>query len=299
MATRETKLEIWSELVSFLGNAYAAAGVMGNLQAESGLNPVNLQNSYERSLGMTDQEYTKAVDSNKYMHFADDNAGYGLAQWTYRTRKQNMLAAAKVLGVSIGSLQFQLYFICRELENYSIVMRKLMAATSVRDASDVFLLMYEKPSNTTEENQRKRAELGQIFYDELAAEPIKEYTSNYYRVLKRGSIGNDVRVLQQNLMELGYSLPKDGADGKYGSETERAVTEFQLDCQLVADGIAGSITQDLVVAALFAQKEDDSVSPEIPQPLYTVTISHLDEETAAKLFAEYERFPVVLEEEKP
>jgi hypothetical protein len=35
---------------------------MGNLYAESGLKPINLQNTYEKSLGYTDAEYTAAVD---------------------------------------------------------------------------------------------------------------------------------------------------------------------------------------------------------------------------------------------
>ena len=39
------------------------AGLMGNLYAESGLNPQNLQNTYEKRLGFTDASYTAAVDS--------------------------------------------------------------------------------------------------------------------------------------------------------------------------------------------------------------------------------------------
>ena len=35
-------------------NAYAIAGLMGNLYAESALNPRNLQNSYEKKLNMSD-----------------------------------------------------------------------------------------------------------------------------------------------------------------------------------------------------------------------------------------------------
>jgi len=52
---------------------------MGNLYAESGLNPKNLQTSFEKSLGMTDEEYTKKVDAGAHPNFATDGAGYGLA----------------------------------------------------------------------------------------------------------------------------------------------------------------------------------------------------------------------------
>ena len=69
-------------------NEYGIAGLMANLFAESALNPKNLQNSYEKSLGYTDETYTAAVDSGKYTNFVHDSAGYGLAQWTYWSRKQ-------------------------------------------------------------------------------------------------------------------------------------------------------------------------------------------------------------------
>ena len=57
---------IWQYLQSRLNNPYGTAGLMGNLYAESALNPQNLQNSFEKSLGYTDQEYTKAVNNGTY-----------------------------------------------------------------------------------------------------------------------------------------------------------------------------------------------------------------------------------------
>ena len=56
------------------------AGLMNNLYAENGLSPVNLQNSYEKKLGMTDSQYTQAVDNCSYSNFVKDSAGYDLAQ---------------------------------------------------------------------------------------------------------------------------------------------------------------------------------------------------------------------------
>lgn len=54
---------------------------------------------------------------------------------------------------------------------------------------------------------------------------------------------NDVKALQQALMALGYSLPKYGADGKWGSETLKALKKFQKDNGLKADGIVGKNTK--------------------------------------------------------
>lgn len=54
---------------------------------------------------------------------------------------------------------------------------------------------------------------------------------------------NNVKALQQALMALGYSLPKYGADGKWGSETLRALKKFQKDNGLKVDGIVGKNTK--------------------------------------------------------
>jgi len=76
MVNKET---IWQFLKSAgLSNA-GAAGLMGNLEAESGFNPKNLEDSFEEKLGFTDETYTTAVDEGEYDHFSNDGAGYGLA----------------------------------------------------------------------------------------------------------------------------------------------------------------------------------------------------------------------------
>lgn len=59
---------------------------------------------------------------------------------------------------------------------------------------------------------------------------------------KKNSASN-VKALQQALMALGYSLPKYGADGKWGSETLNALKKFQKDNGLTADGIVGKNTK--------------------------------------------------------
>lgn len=57
---------IWNFLLGKIGNEYGVAGMMGNLYAESGLRPDNLQNAYEKRLGYTDASYTAAVDNGTY-----------------------------------------------------------------------------------------------------------------------------------------------------------------------------------------------------------------------------------------
>ena len=140
----------------------AAFGLMGNLQAESGLNPWNLQNSYERSLGYNDKTYTQAVDDGSYANFASDRAGYGLAQWTSQGRKQGLLAHAKMTARSIGDLEMQLEWLMTELEGaYKGVLFAIQDAKTIREASDVVLTRYEIPADQSESMKRLRASYGE------------------------------------------------------------------------------------------------------------------------------------------
>lgn len=107
-STNEEK--IWNYLKAKGLPACGIAGLMGNLYAESCLVPTNLQNSYEKTLGFTDAAYTAAVDNGTYQNFVKDSAGYGLAQWTYWSRKKNLLDFAKKKGKSIGDLEMAARF---------------------------------------------------------------------------------------------------------------------------------------------------------------------------------------------
>lgn len=168
MGTNEKR--IWDYLFGKGLSAAGVAGLMGNLYAESGLNPQNLQNTFEKKLGYTDAAYTAAVDSGKYQNFVRDSAGYGLAQWTYWSRKQNMLNFARAAGKSIGDLDMQLDFLFEELStSYKSVLSTLKTATAVRTASDSVLLNFERPADQSEAVKIKRARYGQVYYDKYTA----------------------------------------------------------------------------------------------------------------------------------
>lgn len=161
---------IWSFLLEKIGNKFGVAGVMGNLYAESALNPKNLEQLYEKKYGFTDESYTKAVDNGSYNNFATDSAGYGLAQWTYRTRKAALMNYAHAQRVSIGDLDMQLGFLWKELtESYPGVVTVLKNAKSVREASDVVLMKFERPKDQGEAVQKRRAAFGQSYYDKFAS----------------------------------------------------------------------------------------------------------------------------------
>ena len=57
--------------------------------------------------------------------------------------------------------------------------------------------------------------------------------------IKRGAKGKITKIIQERLLQLGYKLPRYGADSDFGRETESAVRKFQGDRGLNIDGIAG------------------------------------------------------------
>ena len=167
---------IWDFLMGKIGNAFGVAGLMGNLYAESALRSNNLQGSYERKLGYTDESYTAAVDSGKYDNFIKDSAGYGLAQWTYWTRKRDFLSYAQKQQKSIGDLMTQLGFLYEELSTgYKTVLSALKNATSVQEASDIVLTKFERPADMGSSVKQKRAKYGQGYYDTYAStKPVEQ-----------------------------------------------------------------------------------------------------------------------------
>lgn len=171
--TNEEK--IWNYLTAQGLTEAGTAGLMGNLYAESALEPKNLQNSYESKLGYTDTTYTAAVDNGTYTGFVNDAAGYGLAQWTYWSRKEALLDYAKSHGKSVGDLETQLGYLMQELEHdYKAVLSTLKSTGSVKAASNVVLLKFERPADQGVAVQNARAKIGQAYYDKYAAKAAQE-----------------------------------------------------------------------------------------------------------------------------
>ena len=167
---------IWDYLKSKGFNNYACADILANMDCESGLNPKNLQDSYQSRLGFTDESYVLAIDNGTYSReeFATDNAGAFLCQWTWHSRKRSLYDFCKARGASIGDIYAQLDFFYKELESmFTGVLSSLKGAKSVRDATVVMMLKYECPYDQSVSAQNRRVSIGQKYFDRFTTNAME------------------------------------------------------------------------------------------------------------------------------
>ena len=164
---RNTEEKIWNFLIANGYTKAGAAGLMANLRAESGLIPNNLENSRTGELG-SDTYYTAAVNNKTYTknQFVNDRAGYGLAQWTYYTRKRALYEATVEKGMSIADLGGQLTYLIYELRtSYRSLNSFLKSTDDIQKACDRVLEDFEKPAVL---NYKPRREFAFEYYDKYA-----------------------------------------------------------------------------------------------------------------------------------
>ena len=136
----------------------AAAGIMGNIEAESNYQPNNLENASNQKSGVSDADFTALVDngtidraefarSETYGLYSGGMYGYGLAQWTWYTYKEDLYDFARDRGSGIGDLEMQLDFLL-----YSAGQNKKLAdyknASDVVAATVLFHNAYENSNST-------------------------------------------------------------------------------------------------------------------------------------------------------
>ena len=89
------------------------------------------------------------------------------------------------------------------------------------------------------------------------------------RLLKNGSVGADVKQLQEALIRLGISCGDYGADGEFGDCTEMAVIAYQKQHALEPDGEYGPLTHAALMQALDGQ---EIAAPSVPETAGGVTV---------------------------
>lgn len=198
--------------------------LLGNFLAESNGDPHAVEN---RSFS--------TYDYNPY-----DAVGFGIAQHTLAIRKKNLL---EFCGEHFAELDWQLKFCVHELTTegeYTKLNREL------RDEDyELYYLVeqvcriFEKPAVNNVSTRFRLASIANISgYNEVETKvEVKENIK--MDMLRKGSKGYQVKVLQSLLYLHGYQLE---VDGDFGNNTNGAVVSYQTRNGLDPDGIVGDMT---------------------------------------------------------
>ena len=242
-----------------------ALGLMGNWMAESSLEPGRLQGDFTQGRTYS-RSYTDDVASGRISRsqFARDSKGYGLAQWTYYTRKEDLYDFWNGSGKALDDAGMQVSFAVQELsENgeYAGLWSVLKTTEDIWTAADKVCRLYERPyynnvearyqyalqlkaeldlvgdifpaANIPEEpseaglSGKGEAAEGASFPDASGKRDDPELASTLWppRTICSGMNGDDTAVLQAVLRARGY--PVHDVDGTFGTFLEGIVKDFQ------------------------------------------------------------------------
>ena len=270
-------LLIYNQLRAAGVSRAGALGLMGNWKAESGLEPCRLQNDFSAGR-IYSRSYTDDVTAGRITRaqFARDQKGYGLAQWTYfnfstgQGRKLELYDFWKKSGKALDDVSMQVSFALHELTTegqYAGLWQILRTTDDIWTATDKVCRLYEQPYYCNVDTRFRYAKEieAEIASAENSAAPSSTSPSDTsspveidsssldfelstlnselyypYRMIDKSMAGTDVAVLQAVLSARGYYT---GAlDGIFGDVLDAAVRKFQMDHDLVVDGVCGPKT---------------------------------------------------------
>lgn len=229
--------QVWFALINTGYSPEAAAGVLGNLQRESGIRTNNLQNTYEGILGMSDEQYTTAVDSGAYSatKFSKDSAGYGIAQWTSSGRKEGLYRFAKtVKSASISDASVQILYLLGEISQtggadgcatfqmggsyQGYTYSSWSNAKTPEDAAVAFCKVFERAGTEALADRKKYA---------------REFYEKYRNYTQSGRYIGNIELTGEEKQKM-YSMLNEAIrianDDRYGYSQDRRDEEFYYDC---------------------------------------------------------------------
>lgn len=206
-----TTKDIWNALRNKGYSKAGTAGIMGNMYAESLYKTNNLQNTYSKKWGLSDEEYTNAVNSGSYSKdkFVNDKGGYGLVQFTHSSLKKGLYEQTIERGRRIDSMQGQIDSIASYLSaNRSGLHNYLKTTTDINTAADRFLTEYERPANMNSKKPQRRA-FAQTAYNTYGSGRAPGYYGNggatrALNTVRSGRGGNTVITTQANVPGIDY-----------------------------------------------------------------------------------------------
>ena len=204
----------------------AACALLAQIQKESLFKPENLEDSRNNTLHMTDWQYVNAVDSGSYTNFVNDAAGFGLAQWTEKSRKQNFINYFRARNKSIADLETQLSFLFWEMKAFfGGIWAKCLTSYNLYDLTKSLLYTWENPQEK-EENLKVRYGYAQIWYQKIQNGELTEKEETH--MTKNEAIK---KVLDLARNEIGYreKASNAGLDDKSSNAGSANWTKYARD----------------------------------------------------------------------
>lgn len=169
---------IWNRLMDEFHNEVGVAGVMGNLYAESGCTSYACQPSrpYDVCITYINNVNSHAISKYNFVHYgcsstggvANSQLGFGLAQWTYYTRKDGLYDFMFANGNDISDLENQIAYVIEEISNDSTMYNIVSTSTDINKVTDYILKHYENPKDQSYEVKKTRRGYATDIYNEYS-----------------------------------------------------------------------------------------------------------------------------------
>ena len=189
-----------------------AAGIVGNLIAESGL-------------------------KTDILGTADDKGSNGIAQW-HSGRLTGLKKFAKSTNRKWDDLDAQLDYITYELNNdYKFAKNKLMHARTPEEASDIFMRQYEKPADwAIKQSGPKRAKYARdLFGGKIDAEYVSQYQNKTPSAEAAPQQTAQLITPELQTMEgVGRDEVVDLSFAEKAEEAKQAIQQYQTQEDLIA-----------------------------------------------------------------
>ena len=144
------------------------AGVLGNLEHESHLDPGKYQDSFKDDVGLSDKEYVRRVNSGKYPKdkFVYDEVGFGLAQWTYWEYKQYLYNTCRGKYGNVAHFGCQLDYLIKGIQKKTALINILTKNNNVDYCTEKFLNLYERAEDPQLQSRKNYAN---DYYNQLVS----------------------------------------------------------------------------------------------------------------------------------
>lgn len=160
----------WGRMLDLIGNEIGTAALLGNWVRESYMLPFIVQgdtlNNYSYSVDYTAKVDAGTITREQFTRNAPRGGGYGLAQWTYYTRKEGLYDLHISTGYSIGSAWLGCEYAKQELQSgYTSTLTELQNATDLYTTVGYVMRNYEQPADQSAAAQQRRYLSAQDIYE--------------------------------------------------------------------------------------------------------------------------------------